>query len=159
GGAYSALRYVLGGSLSSLDGHGNAEVASLWAKHPFLRSRKSNLYGQLDYDYLNLRDQYDVGNIEIDRHLNNWTATLSGDIRDDFVSGAIASWNLAWTAGQLSFDDPSAQAIDAATARTEGGFSKWNVNLARLQALSDRNGCISRSSVSGRTAISIHHRR
>jgi len=140
GGAYSALRYVLGGSLSSLDGHGNAEVASLWAKHPFLRSRKSNLYGQLDYDYLNLRDQYDVGNIEIDRHLNNWTATLSGDIRDDFVSGAIASWNLAWTAGQLSFDDPSAQAIDAATARTEGGFSKWNVNLARLQALSDRNG-------------------
>jgi hemolysin activation/secretion protein len=139
GGAYSALRYVLGGSLSSLDGHGNAEVASLSLKHPLLRSRKSNLYGQLEYDHLTLRDQYDVGNIRIDRHLNNWTASLAGDIRDDFVSGAVASWNLAWTAGQLRFDDPTAQAIDAATARTEGGFSKLNLNLARLQALSEKN--------------------
>lgn len=139
GGAYSALRYVLGGSLSSLDGHGDAEVGSLWIKHPFLRSRQSNLYGQLAYDYLKLRDEYDVGNIRIDRHLSNWTATLSGDVRDDFVSGAVAAWSLGWTAGQLTFDDQVAERVDAATARTAGGFSRWNVNLTRLQMLSEQN--------------------
>lgn len=140
GGAYSALRYVLGGSLSSLDGHGRAETGSVWVKQPFVRGRKLNLYGQLEYDDVRLRDRYDVSAIRIDRHLRNWTASLAGDLRDDFVAGSVASWSLGYTAGDVSFDDSSARSVDAAGAATQGGFSKWTASFARLQALTPRDG-------------------
>ena len=47
GGAYSALHYILGDTLAALNGHGTAQVGSLWLKHPFMRSRETNLNGQL----------------------------------------------------------------------------------------------------------------
>lgn len=115
GGSYSALHYILGGPLASLNAHGTAQVASLWAKHPLVRSRDVNLYGQIQYDRLQLRDHIDASAIQTDRHLDNWTA------------------------GRVGFDDGAAQLADAATAKTQGRFSKWNANLARLQSLSPQN--------------------
>ena len=138
GGAYSALRYELGESLAALDVHGTAEIASLWAKHPLVRSRDVNLYAQIQHDHMQLRDHVDVIAIQTDRHLRNWTMSLSGDARDGFLSGGVNTWNVGWTIGRLGFDDAAAQAADAATARTEGNFSKWNVNLARVQRLSPK---------------------
>lgn len=139
GGAYSGLHYVLGGSLSALDGHGTAEVGSLWLKHPFLRSRSANLYGQIEYDHLQLRDHYDVSGIQIDRHLDNWTASLAGDLRDALWAGAITTWNLAWTAGHLGFDNEAARLVDAATVNSAGGFSRGNANLVHLHALTPKD--------------------
>ena len=139
GGSYSALHYILGGPLAPLNGHGTAEVESLWAKHPLVRGREVNLYGQIQYDGLQLRDHIDAGAIRTDRHVSNWTASLSGDARDALLSEAVNTWNLGWTAGRVGFDDSVAQLADAATARTQGGFSKWNANLSRLQGLSPKS--------------------
>ncbi|MCX9158627.1 hypothetical protein OPU71_21140, partial [Niveibacterium sp. 24ML] len=52
GGSYALMQYQLGDSLQYLGADGSAEVASLWAKHPLLRSQTANLYGQLQYDQL-----------------------------------------------------------------------------------------------------------
>jgi hemolysin activation/secretion protein len=136
GASFSALHYVLGGSLAPLDGHGTAQVESLWAKHPFARSRDFNLYGQLQYDQMQLKDHVDASSIKIDRHLGAWTASLSGDARDAILSGGVNTWNLGWTGGRVGFDDASTQVADAAAAKTQGEFSKWTANLARLQSLS-----------------------
>jgi hemolysin activation/secretion protein len=135
GGSYSALHYILGGPLASLNGHGTAQVESLWAKHPLRRSRDVNLYGQFQYDRMQLRDHIDASAIRTDRSVANWTASLAGDARDGFFSGAVNSGSLGWTAGQVGFDDSAAQLADAASASTRGGFSKWNASLARLQRL------------------------
>lgn len=135
GASYARVHYVLGDALASLDAHGDAEVASLWARHPLVRSRDFNLYGRLQYDRKNLRDRVDASDIRTDRHLDNWVLGLSGDRRDAFLSGGITTWSLGLTAGHVGFDDAAAEANDAATARTRGGFSKWNLNLSRLQAL------------------------
>jgi hemolysin activation/secretion protein len=140
GGAYSALHYVLGGPVASLHAHGDAQVESLWAKHPLVRSRDINLYGQLQYDWLQLRDHIDAGAIRTDRRLEKWTVSLAGDGRDALLSGGVNTWSLGWTAGRVGFDNGSAQLADAATARTRGGFSKWTVSLSRLQRLSPKNG-------------------
>lgn len=140
GGAYSALRYSLGEPLASLNAHGTAQVGSLWAKQPLVRSRDVNLYGQIQYDRLKLRDHIDASAIQTDRHLDNWTVSLAGDARDTLLSGAVSTWNLGWTAGRVGFDNAAAQLADAATAETQGGFSKWNANLARLQTLSPKTG-------------------
>ena len=139
GASYSALHYILGDTLASLNGHGNADVGSLWAKHPLIRSRDVNLYGQVQYDHLNLQDHIDATNIKTDRHLDNWTGSLAGDYRDGVLSGSVNTWNLALTSGHVAFDDAAAQFADAATARTQGGFSKWNGSYSRLQGLSQDN--------------------
>lgn len=136
GGSYSALQYILGDTFAPLDGHGTAQVGSLWIKHPLMRSRNVNFYGQLQYDHKDLRDHVDLTDIRTDRHLDNWTARLSGDLRDGFLSGGISTWNIAWTSGRVGFDDADAQLFDAATAKTQGSFSKFNAILARLQNLS-----------------------
>lgn len=139
GGSYSSMHYSLGSPLSSLDAHGTVQEESLWIKHPLIRSRSSNLYVQLEYDRLQLRDEIDAGDIHTDRHLETWTASLNGDARDVFMSGATNSWNLGWTQGHTYFDDPDAQLADADSAKTQGSFSKWNAYLARLQNLGPDN--------------------
>jgi hemolysin activation/secretion protein len=136
GGAYSALHYILGDTLAPLDGHGSAEVESLWVKQPFVRTPTINLYGQLQYDHKQLDDAIGAGDLHTDRHLDNVTASLAGDVRDRLLSGGVNTWSLGWTSGRAGFDDASAQLADAATANTQGRFSLWNVNLSRLQHVS-----------------------
>jgi len=139
GGSVSALNYILGDPLAALNAHGTAQVESLWAKHPLLRSPDSNLYGQLQFDRLQLRDHIDASAISKDRSLANATAILAGDARDALLAGAASAWNVGWTTGRVGYDDEAAKLADAATARTQGGFSKWNASLARLQGLSQTN--------------------
>jgi hemolysin activation/secretion protein len=135
GGSYSGLHYVLGDSLESLDGHGDAQVGSLWAKQPLMRARDLDLYGQLQFDRKQLRDDIDVSSIHDDRHLYDWVASLSGDSRDALLSGGINTWSLGVTWGRVAFDDPTAQQADSTTARTRGPFSQWDASFARLQRL------------------------
>jgi hemolysin activation/secretion protein len=140
GAAYSGLHYKLGDGLQSLDGHGTAEVASLWAKHPLVRSPNADLYLQVQYDRLTLRDDLDAGVIKSDRHLDNGSASLTGDARDALLAGAVSTANLTVTYGRVNFDDGAAETTDAVTARTQGSFSKWNLNIARQQQFTAADG-------------------
>lgn len=136
GGAYSLLSYKLGDSFSSLGAHGEARTTSLWVRHPIVRSRAVNLYGQVQYDKKQLRDRIDSTLIQTDRHLDNWTVSLSGDARS---AGAVDTWSIGWTSGHLAFDNDSARLADAAAARTAGRFSKWAASLSRLQSLDHKD--------------------
>jgi len=140
GGAYSALHYSLGEPLAALAAHGTARVRSVWAKHPLVRARDFNLYGQIQYDRLQLRDRIDASANRTDRHLDQSTASLAGDARDEFLSAGVNAWNAGWTAGRVRFDDAAARLADADGAGTQGRFSKWNASLARLQSLGPANG-------------------
>lgn len=62
----------------------------------------------------------------------------------------MTSWSVAWTSGRVSFDNTAAQLADAATAQTQGSFSRWNLALARLQGLDAFNSVY--LSVSGQGA-------
>jgi hemolysin activation/secretion protein len=140
GGAFSGLHYKLGDGLEALDGHGTAEVASLWAKHPLVRSPNADLYLQVQYDRLTLHDDLDASALKTDRHLDNGSASLTGDARDALLGGAVSTANVTLTYGRVDFDNGAAQTADAATAKTQGSFSKWNVNLARLQQFTVADG-------------------
>jgi len=140
GAAYSGLHYKLGDGLEALGGHGTAQVASLWAKHPLVRSPNADLYLQVQYDRLTLHDDLDASATKTDRHLDNGSASLTGDVRDGFIAGAVSTGNLMVTYGRLDFDNGTAQAADAASAKTQGTFSKWNLNLARQQQFTAADG-------------------
>jgi len=133
GGAYSALHYVLGDPLRALDGHGSAQIESVWAKHPFVRTTDFNIYGQLQYDHKQLDNAIGASDLHTDRHLDNSTASVSGDLRDTLLSGGVNSWSVGWTNGRVGFDNADARAADRATADTEGRFSQWNASFSRLQ--------------------------
>lgn len=139
GGAYSLVHYKLGGDISFLGAHGTASVGSLWIKHPLMRNKQANIYAQFQYDAKQLRDRVDQGNTRTDRRLDNVVLSLNGDIRDSLLAGGISVWSLGWTSGRVGFDDANAQAIDASSTNTQGGFSKWNVNFSRLQGLTPKN--------------------
>lgn len=138
GAAYSMLNYKIGGSLQELGAHGSAETESVWGRHPLLRSQAVNVYGQVQYDNLQLRERIDMAGMKTDRHLGSWTSSLSGDWRDAVFTGGINTWSLAWTRGRVGFDVAEAQLADAASARTEGWFSKTNLNFSRLQRWGER---------------------
>ncbi len=135
GGDYSLLHYTLGNTLSNLNGHGTAQVASAWVKQPLQRSKTWNLYTRLQYNHKRLRDRIDASLIRSDRNLQSGEVNLSGDMRDHFISGAVSTWNVQWLSGRVNFKDVNAATTDASTARTAGNFTKWSARLFRSQAL------------------------
>jgi len=139
GASYSALHYVLGDSLASLEGHGTADVDSVWAKQPLVRSVGVDLFAQLQFDRKVLRDDIDVSDIRTHRHLDDWTVSLAGDEHDAVLSGGITTWSLGLTSGRVGFDDAQAELADAATADTRGPFLQANATLARLQRMAAKD--------------------
>lgn len=132
--AVSDMHYHLGKNLAPLDAKGNAQVGSLYAMHPFVRSRSFNLNGQLQYDHLRLEDRIDAAATVIDKTLNNLSAGFNGDFND--AIGGANNFSANYTSGDLKLDQIS-RALDAVTARTAGNFSKGNVSWLRLQRLTD----------------------
>jgi hemolysin activation/secretion protein len=137
--SYSALHYKLGDPLSALEAHGTAEVDSAWAKQPLIRSVDANLYGQIQYDQLQLDDHIDATGIKTDRSLDNGTVSLIGDARDAWLRGGVTSGTVSLTSGHVGFDNGAARLADSASVRTEGQYLKWNANLYRLQNLTATN--------------------
>ena len=137
GSAYSALHYTLGGKFADANAQGNAQVVSLWAKHPLIRSRDLNLYTQAKFDYMQLNDQQLT--IKTYRHSNSGLFNISGDANDTFFTAGMNTWDVGITAGSVVFDDAGALVFDASQANTNGSFTKVNLNLTRLQNLSQNN--------------------
>ena len=88
-------------------------MGSVWGKHPIIRTRNLNLYTQIQYDRLELRDHIDSGGIKTDRHLDDGAVILFGDARDALLSGGINTWNVGWTGGHVGFDNQQAQLFNA----------------------------------------------
>ena len=138
GASYFYLDYALGDSLQSLNAYGTAQIASAWVKQPLLRGRDLNFYGQLQYDHSQLNDSIGISDIQTYRHVDNGTATISGDSRDNLFKGATNTWNASWTGGQVDFDNSAAQLADTSTKHSQGLFSKVNINLSRLQNITEK---------------------
>lgn len=136
GAAVSGLDYRLKGDLSDLDGHGNAQVASVVLAQPLIRNTRGNLYVQVEFDHRRLNDDIDIVGIENRRHTNNWTATLAGDQVD---STGVSNLRLAVTYGHLYTDNLQTEFIDAIGARTAGSFTKATLSLSRLQQINPTN--------------------
>ena len=134
--AASDMRYHLGKTFAPLDATGGAQIGSLYLLQPMVRSRTVNLNGEFQYDHKKLQDRIGATATETDKALNEWTAGVNGDSQDDLGGGGANTFSLAYTTGHLGLD-PVTEAIDASTARTSGGFAKWNLSGMRLQRLSD----------------------
>ncbi|WP_300654799.1 ShlB/FhaC/HecB family hemolysin secretion/activation protein [Pseudomonas sp.] len=138
--AYSRMEYELGKGFSDLDANGTADIASVFASYPLLRSRRSNLYAQLGYDYKTFEDRIDAVSPAqvIDKNIHVLMASLHGNHRDDLGGGGLTAASLTWSSGVLDIETPEAHDIDAATARSNGHYDKLGLHVMRLQQITDR---------------------
>ena len=134
--AASSMNYRLGQEFTALDAHGTAQIGSAYALYPLQRTRFSNINAQLAFDFKKLDDRVDALSRAVDRTLGVWQTGLSGSRYDGLGGGGLSTWSLNAVAGNLNLDS-AAQAIDAATLRTEGSYSKGMAQLARTQRLAD----------------------
>jgi hemolysin activation/secretion protein len=135
--AYSRLDYELGEQFESLGANGTAEVASVFGNYALIRSRDTNLYAGLSYDDRTFQDRVDLVNSVVDRKARVWTPTLYGNHHDTIGGGGVSAFVVSLSSGVLDIRTPSALADDAATARTDGSYSKLWVNATRLQRVTD----------------------
>ena len=148
--AYSKLDYRLGKQFRVLGAHGTAEVASVFGTLNLIRSRDSNLYAGLAYEDRTFQDRIDLFDSVTDKKAHVGIASLYGNHHDGIGGGGVNSFFLALSAGSLDIRTPEALAVDAATARTNGSYSKLWVNAARVQRVTDIVSL--RAAVSGQVA-------
>jgi len=108
-------------------------------KQPFMRTPNFNIYGQIHFDHQRLDDAIGAAELRTDRHLDDWTASLAGDVRDTLLTGGVNTWSIAGTAGRVGFDNANSELADAATSRPRGKFLLWNAAISRLQRLTQRD--------------------
>jgi hemolysin activation/secretion protein len=137
GAAYSALRYALQREFSPLDAHGTAQVASVFAGYPLIRSRATNLTAQIDVDAKRFEDKVGATASVADKTAHVFVASLAGDHRDGFGGGGSTNYGLAWSAGTIDVQTPLLRAADALSAQTDGHYDKLSFNAARSQRVTD----------------------
>lgn len=135
GAAVSYNTYALGNTFSVLDAVGHSTTAELNVRYPWVRSVDFNLYSLAGYEYRKLKDEIRSTATVTEKHANLASITLFGDMRDGLGGGGLTQVNLTLSSGHLSFDSPSAAALDAVGAKTAGSYTKLALSLERQQAL------------------------
>ncbi|HTD28969.1 MAG TPA: ShlB/FhaC/HecB family hemolysin secretion/activation protein [Xanthomonadaceae bacterium] len=136
--AYSRLDYHLGQQFDVLEAHGTADVASIFGSVPLIRSRDSNLYVGIGYDDKTFDDKQDLFP-SADRMARDGVVSVFsyGNHNDHFGGGGTTSFYVSLSRGSFDIRTPTALALDAATARTEGSWGKLWFNVSRAQRLTD----------------------
>src|SRR6185369_13543223 len=111
--AWSRMHYELGDDFKALHAHGDASIASAYLLQPLLRSRRSNLNGQLSYEHKSLDDRVEATSTVTDKTLDVWSLGLSGDRLDGLLGGGATQYNASLVAGNLRLD-PTTAALDTA---------------------------------------------
>lgn len=135
GAAFAYFRYDLGREFKRLDASGDAQIASLYASYPLIRSRRANLYavGNLDAKWFD--DRIDLVSTRSRKASQVATLGLNGNERDTFGGGGASNFSLGVSLGNLTLRSPLERAADALTARSDGRFAKLQGGFARIQSL------------------------
>ena len=134
--AYSHIAYDLGREFKSLKASGNADVASVYASYPLIRSHDSNLYVLAGADAKWFEDKLGFIPAVSHRRTQVLTAGISGDEHDSLGGGGWSVYSASLSIGNLDILGATERAADAATARSDGGYRKLQLSVARLQTVS-----------------------
>ena len=121
------------GRLAGLDGFARHAGAGL--DYGLSRSRRLNLQLSAGIHWKALVDDAIAGRLQ-DKRVQSGNIALAGELRDALGGGALTSWSLDWTWGNLDLSRvPAALAADAAGLKTQGNYQRLSAGLGRLQAL------------------------
>jgi hemolysin activation/secretion protein len=153
GAAISKFDYRLTKDFANLRANGEGEVKTIFAFHPFVRTRNSNLIVQGSYEDKILVDRIEsTGSLE-EREISSTKLGVVGDFRDGFLGGGLNAYGVTWTHGDVGIAPPSVLALDVGPTghNTYGAFTKWNMDARRLQRVTDNLSLL--LSFSGQRAV------
>ena len=133
--AYSHIRYQLGREFERLDADGSADIATVYASYPLIRSRDANLYAVAAVEAKWFEDSIGLVSSHSSKRSRVLRIGYSGDSHDTLLGGGWMNVSGGWTTGSLDIRSPIERAADAATARSDGGFNKFDFAAARLQTI------------------------
>lgn len=144
--SYTESTYALGEQFANLDASGKAKVAALSAVQPLIRSRFTNLFASASLESKMLNDN--IGQFGANSAKRVLMARLGvlGNQSDQALVSGTTSFAATASAGHLRLDAQSAIG-DIGTpasygARTAGDFYKVNVELQRIEFLSERSSLL-----------------
>lgn len=133
----SRTTYLLGENFRSLDAHGTAKTFGASLSFPVIRSSALNVRAVAAGEARRLEDVVGATNSTNRKRADLVQAGIAGDVRDDFLAGALTAFQGTLTIGKLKLDNSTFAAFDAAGPRTQGGYGKFVANVYRLQSLSE----------------------
>ena len=135
GAAYTHFQYHLGKEFTALDASGTEDIESLYGSYPLVRTRDNNLWAFADVDERSFED--DIGETASRENRRDAVGTLgfNGNHHDHLWGGGWDSFSLAVSAGDLDIRTDTTRALDATTARTNGGYGKLFFMVDRLQTI------------------------
>ncbi|WP_024850185.1 ShlB/FhaC/HecB family hemolysin secretion/activation protein [Hydrogenovibrio kuenenii] len=143
----SFMNYTLGEDLSNLGYSGSAATLSGGLRYPITRSRQKNLYASATLDYQSLEDKQNAATIR-DRKYTNLTLELNGDNWDRWRAGGLNNYGISLTLGDLDRKgNQTDYNYDQSTAKTQGFFTKLNLNASRLQKLTHRSSLLMKANL------------
>lgn len=129
------LDYNLGEEYAAFGSEGNAFEFRGFFNYPYVRSRHTNLNWGLDLVHLELDDHDEFGDLA-KRTVNSGILRISGDHDDDMFAAGTTYYSVDLTFGNLDIEGNQAYIdFDTQNTNTEGGFSKLNMAVSRLQHL------------------------
>lgn len=134
---YSYVVYQLGRGFKELDANGDAHNLSLTVTQPLVRSRYLMLNATVAGEGKILDDRISSVNSNNQRHSASWQLGLSGVAMDTVLGGGSTSFSVGLISGSLTLDDAATKAKDqsASGLKTDGGYTKMSMNLARTQTI------------------------
>tara|TARA_B100000035_G_C21036702_1_gene571428 strand:+ start:684 stop:2342 length:1659 start_codon:yes stop_codon:yes gene_type:complete len=124
--------YVIGESFASLDAYGMARISQIGVSYPIVRSQVKNINFLANYQYKLLNDVTNSTSTNTNKFSNVIPIAFVFDIRDNLYGNAITYGTLTYTRGEINLD-ASLLATDSTTTKSEGYFTKLNLDIARMQ--------------------------
>lgn len=132
---YAQTDYELAKDFANLNAHGTAKVSSAGLSYPLVRSQRSNLTLSATYQHKELNDKQDVAGSNDSKSSKSLPISLAFDHRDSFGGGGITYGSASYTWGDLNLDQGLLTTDKSSGQNTDGNFNKFNLDVARLQAL------------------------
>lgn len=145
--SYGRSHYALSGEdMTKLQMTGRADTTSVWWQHNFKRSRVSNWYATVRYNWKELESKSEAfPDLNNPKKSQDWSLQANGDNLDKFWTGGKNTWSLKYTHGNLTIKNFVPRQLDGITAvgsadgaHTAGHFGKFNAEITRLQRINDR---------------------
>lgn len=131
--------YALGKQFAALGANGDAEVYDISLTQPFIRSRTVNLLGALTLERKELTDRTTSPPSNEEKRVNGLRLSALGNFVDSVFRESFNSYTVSLFHGDLKLD-PVTRSLDVGPTgfRTEGNFTKLNVDYLRSTYLSAR---------------------
>jgi len=131
----SWLGYRLGGDFTALDATGQSVTAGAFLSKTLIAGQRSVMTGMIGFEFRHFMD--DIAQIRIsDKRFNTITLGLSGGWKDDLMGGGWTSGGASIVTGVLDLSKiDEIRELDSLSGKTEGSYSKLNLNFSREQRL------------------------